>query len=608
MKSHRAHFSIMALSALFALNLATPSALARTDPSPTSNKSETVYVSLDPTGSVSRISVRDLLENKDKSERLQDVSELTNIKPSDDSVSMASQSGNALEWNAGGEEVQYRGTSSQELPVSCAMSFTLNGQSIAAKDLVDKSGRVTIRLDFTNHDAHEVVIDGKQETIYTPFVVMSILSLKNDVFTNVQVTGGRMMEGSEKTTVIGMSFPGLQESLAVEEETVDIPTSLTVEADVSHFELGQIVSIITPELLSDLDTQKLDTSEITDARNKLSEAMDNLMQGTNELRDSMQQLAEGQEALGEGINQFADTLTGLPDAAQQLASGASGLANASSSAAKGARELSGASDDVAGGVAQLDEGIAGSTEGMQVVEATLQDALEQLELASQETSKQDDSSLTSTIAGLKTMLSASGLSVSERETLKAALAHLEGEQATQRQSPNLSQALALAKYDVIAAQEGCSQISDGLGATQEGLKAARQGAEGVSQGAGELAYGLDQLEDGSCQLSISLSEFGEALPQLASGAAELKQGSDQLVSGAKAIARGTSSLAEGVSELNEQGIKKIVDKIDESGLTLLSDRLDALSQAASAYQNFSGLAEDQQGSVTFFYKTDAIGE
>ena len=53
-----------------------------------------------------------------------------------------------------------------------------------------KSGEVTIRFDYTNHQYELLEIDGKQEKIYVPFAMLTGLMLDNDVFTNVSVVDG----------------------------------------------------------------------------------------------------------------------------------------------------------------------------------------------------------------------------------------------------------------------------------------------------------------------------------------------------------------------------------------------------------------------------------
>ena len=98
-----------------------------------------------------------------------------------------------------------------------------------------------------------VTIDGKKEKIYVPFAVLTGLLLDSDHFTGVSVTNGKLLEDGNRTAVVGLSLPGLQEDLGLSRDQVDLPDFVEITADVTDFSLDTSVAVITNSVFSDLD-------------------------------------------------------------------------------------------------------------------------------------------------------------------------------------------------------------------------------------------------------------------------------------------------------------------------------------------------------------------
>ena len=67
--------------------------------------------------------------------------------------------------------------------------------------------------------------------------------LSTDKYLNVEVTNGKVISDGEKLIVVGMAFPGLNDSLAldnIEGLDVNIPESFELAADVTDFEMEYI--------------------------------------------------------------------------------------------------------------------------------------------------------------------------------------------------------------------------------------------------------------------------------------------------------------------------------------------------------------------------------
>ena len=130
---------------------------------------------------------RDWLKNRDGSDTLEDYSDLTDIKNVKGDETFTKKSDGSLLWDAQGKDIYYQGKSSEELPVSVKISYTLDGQPISPEKLAGKSGKVTIRFDYENHAKETVKVKGSEYEIQTPFTMVSAMILPSDTFTNVQV-------------------------------------------------------------------------------------------------------------------------------------------------------------------------------------------------------------------------------------------------------------------------------------------------------------------------------------------------------------------------------------------------------------------------------------
>ena len=164
-------------------------------------KDETVYVLASADGSVHKIIVSDWVQNALGSDLIDDVSALTNIENVKGNESYTLGGDNACVWDARGNDIYYQGEIDRELPVTVAVSYTLDGAPVSPEELAGRSGRVTIRFDYTNHQYELVDINGTQEKIYVPFAMLTGVVLDNDVFSNVSVSNGKIVNDGDRTIV-----------------------------------------------------------------------------------------------------------------------------------------------------------------------------------------------------------------------------------------------------------------------------------------------------------------------------------------------------------------------------------------------------------------------
>ena len=90
-------------------------------------KEETVYVNMDASGNVEKITVSDWLKNNSQSAELSDSSSLSDIKNVKGDETFT-QDGEKLTWQADGSDIYYQGTTDKELPVTVKLTYYLDGQ------------------------------------------------------------------------------------------------------------------------------------------------------------------------------------------------------------------------------------------------------------------------------------------------------------------------------------------------------------------------------------------------------------------------------------------------------------------------------------------------
>ena len=160
-------------------------------------KEESVYSKLDSNGMVYQTTVSNHLKNTEKSELLKDISDLMNIENVSGDQEFSEENGKLI-WKAEGEDIYYQGNSNKELPIECKITYKLNGEEISKEDIIGKSGVVKIKFEFTNKEQREVLINGKMQTMYVPFVVGMGTVIDNENNKNIDITNGKAIDNGNK--------------------------------------------------------------------------------------------------------------------------------------------------------------------------------------------------------------------------------------------------------------------------------------------------------------------------------------------------------------------------------------------------------------------------
>ena len=213
------------------------------------------------------------------------------------------------------EEVNQK-ESDEKLPLETIISFKLNDKAIKADELVGKSGKVTIKIQYVNKSSKEVYINGVKDTMYTPFIVAVGSIIDNSNNKNINVTHGKLIENGDKSIVVAMLMPGLKDSLDLSNEfsDIDIPDSVEITMDSTNFEMNNIMSYSTPKVLDDkinwsnFDNLFSDVNRLSDASIQIEDGSKQLVNGIEKLKDGASKLSEGANKIDLGEKQLADSL------------------------------------------------------------------------------------------------------------------------------------------------------------------------------------------------------------------------------------------------------------------------------------------------------------
>lgn len=583
--------------------------LAYTTPVLAFTKDETVYSKTDANGNAYSTIVSDHITNENQDKMINDISDLLNIKNVNGDEEF-SQDGNNLVWNADGSDIYYQGESQKDLPIECNIKYELDGKEITTQELAGKSGKVKITIEYKNKDAHTVNINGKNEILYTPFVVVCGTILDNEHHRNIEITNGKVIDDGSKTTVLGISLPGMQESLNIKKDKLDIPDTIEITMDSTDFELSNIVTYVTPKIIEedDLDIfNKLDdiysqvntlqssSKQIEDGANNLKTGVDIYKEKSQEFNSAMTQIAQGTGTINsnynkidEGINTLNTGSTNLKNGAEQLNNGINQLSSSVSNLPQGIEALY-------QGSANLNAGITGVASGVNTLKENLT-----------KTTTTSITELTKNNAVLQKTIEALGEEQPELvATLKAQKA--ENEQIIKALTPteetnakmqSLSNGLNAVTAGSQSLKENLGNLNTAVGALPEAINKITAGSNALEEGTKTLQTGASNLNNGSKALKNGISSLDTNTQKLA-------EANNQLTEGTSTISDGVTTLTEGITKFNREGIDKICNYIN-GDLKDITNRLEKLQELSQEYNNFTMLNNGDKGNVKFIMIMDSI--
>lgn len=617
--------------------------LAYTTPVLAFTKDETVYSKIDSNGNNYNTIVNDHIINDEQEQLINDISDLLNIKNVNGDEEF-SQDGNNLAWHAEESDIYYQGESQKELPIECNVKYELDGNEITASELVGKNGKVKITIEYINKDAHTVNINGKDQTLYTPFVVVCGTIIDNNNNRNIEITNGKTVDDGSKTTVIGISLPGLQESLNISKDKIDIPNTIEITMDSTDFELNNIVTYVTPKVLEEndmelfkkldkiynqVDTLQSSSKQIEEGANSLKEGTATYSEKSQEFNNAVEQVSKGVSSVNQNYSKIDAGISSLNDSSATLESGAKSVSEGTLAVSENLQtisskltELQTGTQSLKQGEVQLEAGLDQIITSVSTIQGTDNSAkiteLNQLITANQNTInslKTANETLTTqqTIEDEETKQTIT----TQIETNKSIIKLLETnivaynetiltlESADMSSIKELQTALSNLKQGLQSLQTGTDTLYNGTTALQTGTGALASKAKELAQGTQSLYEGTIKISEGTATLNSGSTQLKQGLNTLDAGGTKLGTASNQLTEGANTLSEGATTLAEGITKFNEEGIDKICDYIN-GDLKDISARLEKLQELSEDYNNFTMLNDGNKGNVKFIMIMDSI--
>lgn len=535
MKKKQVQALLAGMSAMMAVMLPATSVLAAVP-----EKEQTVYVNADENGNSQDVIVSNWLKNQGKEQELTDKTNLTDIQNVKGDETFEQKNDGTIVWNTDGGDIYYQGKTQEELPVSVKLTYYLDGKEISAKDLAGKSGKLKIRIDYENKSKEVKKIQGKQEEICTPFMMMTAMILPAETFSNVEITNGQIISDGNNDIAVGVGFPGLAESLKLQDveelKDVDFPDYAELTADVKDFSLAMTATVATTGLLDDLDLANVNSTE------DLKEQMETLADSSQALVKGSSELQSGIATLDSSADTFVSGLTKVDDGTAALKNGIDTMNSKKGELLDGVTKLTDGMKALQNGSAGLQDGVAAYTDG------------------------------------------ASQLGAGIAQTAEGAAALNQGIQELNDKKTVLT--------------DGAAKLAKGASDLNAGAGSLASGVQEYTAGVGKLHAGISALDDkvagGAGQLAGAEQAMGTIVSgakDLISGAGALKQGMEGAAGSIGAVGTQVGSYANAAakeSELTSQAIAVIQNYINAQGQPKISaEDINNQANAAVAAENAS---------------------
>lgn len=586
-------------------------------------KDESVYVNADASGKVKKTTVTEWLKNTEKGS-VDDETVLEDVENVKGNEKYKEGSDDSIVWESKGKDIYYQGTTDEELPVNMSITYKLDGKEISPKDLAGKSGKLEMTINYENKFKQNVDVDGQQTEMYTPFTLATAMMLPTDEYTNVTIDNGKIVSDGDKNIVVGVAFPGLSEDLGLDSSNldVDIPSSVTITADVTDVSVGATYTMASANLLDSIGLDDVDSfddlddsiNKLEDATNQLVDGSKELAEGTNTLNGKSGELISGVDKLADGVTAYTDGVAGVADGANAINSNMALVKNGVSAAVEGTGKLATGVSGVQSGLNTVASGINTAIDNLNKSGENIKGLANQTAL----TDKEKQQIVSNVSAGLDqaglskeqkdavdTAIASAVNAASDETNKKVAYAANEYSEGMSGAASQLSAASsALTTVDpanpTATVAGGVAAVSAGIDELQTKLGTGTADQPGLTTGVEALASGVSQLADGA-------NELNQKSSTLKSGMSTLKNGGEQLVSGVGVLASGADTLASGISEYKTEAIDKLADAFG-GDIGKVTSRINAMKELSEDYKSYAGIKDGMNGSTKFIIETEAVSK
>ncbi len=633
--------SLMAGAGVFALVLVVPVTAALAQEEPVLTNTETVNVTLDATGGLQVARVFDQIAIQGSGEvSYRNPVSTSGLRNLDGFGGFTVEDGAIVEETSVNSQVRRRTLSDfdLDLPVTVAITHTLDGEELAPADVVGKTGEleVTYRVENMTGETEEIEYtnaqgetDTVEEKVSDPMAGSLTMTLPSN-YTDVKSESGAVIAGDGRGgTKLSFSvtlIPPLGEPVAEVSYTAHVENAVIPEANLTIVpvvvDANPTVSGAKESFEGGAETGRelaAGATEIDANVLKLADGASDLVEGLILLRDGsgvlsaglVNDAAPGANELADGAGQLSDGLNELQSQVPALIAGVIQLDQGGNRLEAGLQQLQGSLPALNAGVAQLVDGAKQLEAGLLQLQsqipalkagvASLLAGAQQLSGGLNALEAGLDAPLPNGFgAGLKAL--SDGLS-----TLPATVAALKtavaGIAQTDDCGPSACQQTVSGVVDQITSQEPSIKLAADTAAKLYGGYAApiTNNPPGIRATIGALSDGVDRtnppgLLEGLKQLNAQLPAIEAGVNKLVAGATTLRAGLEKLQASAAPLSSGVAGLAAGATQLSD-GLSELRSKVSplSDGVNVLADGGGQL--AAGAGQLADGLGNAADGSV-----------
>ncbi len=596
-------------------------------------KDENVYATLAEDGTVTGVYVVNEYTSKTEG-KITDYGDYSSVKNLTTNETIE-QDGDQISVNVPKGKFYYQGNlKTTDIPWNISISYTLDGKKISAEDLAGKSGKLKINISVKENKNCD-------SNFFDNYLLQATVVLDSEKCTNIVATGATAGNVGEDRQL-------LYNIMAGQEKDIEI------SADVEDFEMDGITFKGVP-MGFDIDTDSIDTSELTDKTDEIKDAVSELDDGAGQIKDATETAEKSSKELNDGALQLADGIrTFRLSGMDKLSSGSQTLAGGSAQLIAGLKQLKDQVDTLAAsGQVEKVEALLAQSSTLQESLAALaaqSDNLSQLLGADAQMAQAIVAEHQSVMTNLNSQVAQANQEIQDLQDQASAgntkadqaiekVAELETEGVlTSDEASTLKNAIAETKVDAAAANQDISitmpqedaaiqQQAAQLAASAETLQTA---SAGFSQAAAQMKQVADACaEMQNMDLGGTVSQLQAAVTAAYEGCQSLQQGInslqtgissaaagvDALQQGANTLQSGTSQFSSGMKELNEgatelkDGTQEFKDETSDID-TQIDDAIDEMVEklSGSDYEPVSFTSDENTdiGLVQFAIRTDDI--
>lgn len=285
----------------------------RTPSTDKNEKNEMVYVILDKTGKKQKVIVNDRIINKQCLDKIKDLTNLDNLKLIKGNATFTKDLNNVT-WNANKEDIYYTGETDKEIPVNISIKYYLNENEVTYEQLQGKSGKVTIRFDYTCNQSEIVKINNEDKTIYVPYLIISGVAFNNAKTANITSQNGKVIDDDKNSFVVGCAIPGLKKDLEIED--LNIPTYFEISMDAVDFNMDTTFSVATNQFMNGINSNDIKDEKQTTKVNTLC-----LMLAKEELLPTVNEVVKSLDEYTDYYKGVIDYTSGVDQMNQEIKAG-----------------------------------------------------------------------------------------------------------------------------------------------------------------------------------------------------------------------------------------------------------------------------------------------